>query len=275
MNSTTKIIGIGVLALIAGVAYVEYPKQETATACTMEAKICPDGTSVGRTGSKCEFAACPSEEATTTAGIGQNIFVNGVSITPTEIVEDSRCPAGVYCIQAGTVRVKVMLQGGSGSLKGEETFKLDSPVTFGGKTVTLDSVLPGKFPAAMPTSKDYRFTFSVKDSSSASATTGTLNGNVTVGPVCPVENPYNVSCIPTAEMYAAAKVFVYASDKKTLVKTLIPDAKGNFSTSLPTGVYYIDMTHQSIGGTFGVPATVTLTSGKTVTLSLRVDTGLR
>lgn len=28
--------------------------------CTMEAKICPDGTSVGRSGPKCEFAPCPS-----------------------------------------------------------------------------------------------------------------------------------------------------------------------------------------------------------------------
>lgn len=31
----------------------------TQTACTMEAKICPDGTSVGRTGPNCEFDACP------------------------------------------------------------------------------------------------------------------------------------------------------------------------------------------------------------------------
>ena len=30
-------------------------------ACTMEAKICPDGSSVGRTGPNCEFAACPGE----------------------------------------------------------------------------------------------------------------------------------------------------------------------------------------------------------------------
>lgn len=29
-------------------------------ACTMEAKICPDGSSVGRAGPKCEFAPCPS-----------------------------------------------------------------------------------------------------------------------------------------------------------------------------------------------------------------------
>lgn len=31
----------------------------TATACTAEAKVCPDGTSIGRTGPNCEFAACP------------------------------------------------------------------------------------------------------------------------------------------------------------------------------------------------------------------------
>jgi hypothetical protein len=29
--------------------------------CTMEAKLCPDGSSVGRTGPHCEFAPCPGE----------------------------------------------------------------------------------------------------------------------------------------------------------------------------------------------------------------------
>lgn len=29
-------------------------------ACTMEAKICPDGSAVGRSGPKCEFEACPT-----------------------------------------------------------------------------------------------------------------------------------------------------------------------------------------------------------------------
>lgn len=29
--------------------------------CTMEAKMCPDGSAVGRTGPNCEFAACPGE----------------------------------------------------------------------------------------------------------------------------------------------------------------------------------------------------------------------
>lgn len=31
-------------------------------ACPMDAKLCPDGSAVGRTGPNCEFAPCPSEE---------------------------------------------------------------------------------------------------------------------------------------------------------------------------------------------------------------------
>lgn len=30
-------------------------------ACTMDAKICADGSAVGRSGPNCEFAACPLE----------------------------------------------------------------------------------------------------------------------------------------------------------------------------------------------------------------------
>lgn len=49
-------------------------------ACTLEAKICPDGTSVGRTGPNCEFSTCPQSESTASANTsnwkayeGQNI----------------------------------------------------------------------------------------------------------------------------------------------------------------------------------------------------------
>lgn len=36
----------------------------TPQACTADAKICPDGSAVGRTGPNCEFAACPQANAT-------------------------------------------------------------------------------------------------------------------------------------------------------------------------------------------------------------------
>jgi heat shock protein HslJ len=44
--------------LFAGCAGI-FPQEPVA--CTMEAKICPDGSAVGRTGPNCEFAPCPGE----------------------------------------------------------------------------------------------------------------------------------------------------------------------------------------------------------------------
>ncbi len=65
---TALVAIVGILgAIIAVSAYLvaanygnfwPYGDEET-IACTMEAKICPDGTGVGRTGPNCEFAACP------------------------------------------------------------------------------------------------------------------------------------------------------------------------------------------------------------------------
>jgi hypothetical protein len=37
------------------------PQDYEPVACTLEAKICPDGSAVGRTGANCEFSPCPSE----------------------------------------------------------------------------------------------------------------------------------------------------------------------------------------------------------------------
>ena len=34
-------------------------------ACTMDAKLCPDGSAVGRTAPKCEFAPCPTTDSAT------------------------------------------------------------------------------------------------------------------------------------------------------------------------------------------------------------------
>ena len=37
----------------------KFTETNNPVACTEEAKICPDGSSVGRTGPKCEFTPCP------------------------------------------------------------------------------------------------------------------------------------------------------------------------------------------------------------------------
>lgn len=44
------------------------PSPPLERACTLEAKICPDGSSVGRTGPNCEFSACPTTSSSSEVG---------------------------------------------------------------------------------------------------------------------------------------------------------------------------------------------------------------
>jgi hypothetical protein len=48
-------------------------------------------------------------ETTYSARLNERIHMRGITITPRTLLEDSRCPVGVECIQAGTVRLKVEL----------------------------------------------------------------------------------------------------------------------------------------------------------------------
>lgn len=62
-HKTMKNVIIGVIvvgAICFGVFTYTHRQmpEDQGTACTMEAKICPDGSSVGRTGPNCEFAQC-------------------------------------------------------------------------------------------------------------------------------------------------------------------------------------------------------------------------
>ena len=59
MNIRTIVLLGLILLLISGCQFYEEP-----VACTMDAKICPDGSAVGRMPPDCEFAPCPGESTT-------------------------------------------------------------------------------------------------------------------------------------------------------------------------------------------------------------------
>jgi len=61
---TKLIIIISILAVIGGLIGFGYSilKKGKPVACTQEAKLCSDGSYVGRTGPNCEFALCPHED---------------------------------------------------------------------------------------------------------------------------------------------------------------------------------------------------------------------
>ncbi len=136
---------------------------EQAWACNADAKLCPDGSSLGRTGPRCEFPACPGSDATfarieTYLG-GRDGGLNLI-LRPFEVVSDSRCAPGIQCIWAGTVEVRTALE--TKVAHGELIFKLGEPQTVGDLTVTLVEVRPGSKEEAKDPEHGYWFVFEAK-----------------------------------------------------------------------------------------------------------------
>ncbi len=130
--------------------------------CTMEAKMCPDGSYVGRSGPSCEFAECPkvNPTETDTAKINQKIINKGVSITPLEVVSDSRCPSNVQCIWEGKLELRVGLENGQNFE--QVNFELGETVIFSGHNVSLKSADPYPKEGKQIEEGDYKFTFLVE-----------------------------------------------------------------------------------------------------------------
>lgn len=65
-------------------------KKPTPVACTMDAKVCPDGTAVGRKGPNCEFEACPVQVTEKQNLIKVTTSLAGALTSPLEITGEAR-----------------------------------------------------------------------------------------------------------------------------------------------------------------------------------------
>jgi hypothetical protein len=79
------------------------------------------------------------------------------------VVEDSRCPEGTNCVQAGNAKVRISIQKGTDPSK---IFELDTngqgTASIAGFEVKLDSLTPSPKSAAPIKQKDYVANFTVK-----------------------------------------------------------------------------------------------------------------
>lgn len=73
-----------------------------------------------------------------------------------EIVEDSRCPSDVTCIQAGTVRLSATVEGPNGT--SSLALALGVPATTEHMVYTLTDVVPFPLASAPAHTDQYRFT---------------------------------------------------------------------------------------------------------------------
>ena len=83
----------------------------------------------------------------------------GVSLTPLEVLEDSRCPADVECIQAGTVRINTQFESDLGETELE--IELNDPITTETEKIALLSVTPVPHSENTIEDSDYRVTFRI------------------------------------------------------------------------------------------------------------------
>ncbi|MFZ2804468.1 MAG: hypothetical protein WA001_04550 [Patescibacteria group bacterium] len=85
---------LSVMLFASGCQILPYVSPPSPVACTLEAKICPDGSAVGRVGPSCEFAPCPATPKPAPAPVpvpGPGAQCSGPS--------DQSCPTGTQCIQ--------------------------------------------------------------------------------------------------------------------------------------------------------------------------------
>ena len=134
--------------------------------CATDVQACPDGSYVSRIPPECNFGTCEVSivngklETELLTKIDQGASGLDVKVTPNEVLEDSRCPVDVTCIQAGTVRLSATLESGLG--RTQQIFKLNTPITTEAEEVTLIKVLPEKYSNKVIELKDYQFIFKVR-----------------------------------------------------------------------------------------------------------------
>ena len=268
-----------VVILVAGAVLLNVNNNDVQpVACTMEAKLCPDGSAVGRTGPNCEFTACPDEVAQpipTTGdvvlGVGQKGKVDDLNITVNSFVSDSRCPMDVQCIWAGEFKANVTLVGASKS-ETRNMSSIEAPYSFDGHIVSIITVLPAPKSREKIIANDYRITFHVaKDVKKDSGSIGTISGRVTLSPICPVERmPPDPKCAPKPYQ---TKIDVFSSESGKLIKTTQAGSDGAFSVVLPFGFYKIEAGTETIHPSCS-PVAVHLQTA-TTSVDISCDTGIR
>jgi hypothetical protein len=95
-----------------------------------------------------------------TLKLGDHITVGTVLLTPTEVLQDSRCAVGLQCVQAGTVVLAVNASSDSGV--DVIQLPLGTPIVQDGLTTTLTSVSPAPTAGGKISPGDYSFTLNIQ-----------------------------------------------------------------------------------------------------------------
>ena len=227
--------------LAAGGAYYLWSKNnQKPAACTMEAKICPDGSAVGRTGPDCEFAICPK--------------INSLlSEAEARLIAEESCVKGGEVLSSGIYN------------ENTKTWWYDA---------NLNSTREGCNPACVVSEETKTAEINWRCTGGILPFDSGVEGTVTLGPTCPVmRNPPDPECAD--KPYSTTiQVISMGSPKSSPFATVESDKEGKYKIMLPPGEYAL----QPVGGSV-MPRCETkeikIDPSKIIKVDLSCDSGIR
>jgi hypothetical protein len=98
-------------------------------------------------------ATMPAPAVGPTAALGRIARVEGLTIRPLRVVEDSRCPINARCVWAGRMILRAEVN------RAPLDLTLGEPVAYAGGRLALVAAEPGRTAGRETNPADYRFTF--------------------------------------------------------------------------------------------------------------------
>ncbi len=230
-------------SLLAGCNFVSVNSNNyNQVGCTEEAKLCPDGSAVARTGPNCEFAPCPD--------------LNSIMIeTQARAIAEATCIKGGEALGPGIYN------------QGTQTWWFEA---------NLNATKEGCNPACVVSEAtqtaeiNWRCTGLIIPEDDQ----GTVSGQVLLGPTCPViKNPPDPACADKPYKTTVQVILANSPSSQTYATAQSND-QGFYEISLPPGNYAL----QPVGGSM-LPrcqtTEITVKANQQQTINLSCDTGIR
>lgn len=244
-------------------------------ACTQEAKLCSDGSYVGRTGPKCEFTACPgvNNDLLKTATENGVTFQYPETLLTTYIHTQDWPPqvqvlnkpftcteAGSETARAGKTEKRLVdnrgycrtsiVEGAAGSIYTQYAYAFPKDGKTAIFTFSLRAVQCANYDDPQKTvCENERSAFDLDSTVDRMARTlqfeqtvpktisSGVRGTVLLGPTCPVvQNPPDPRC---ADKPYQTRLVITTSDQSKVIKEFSSDADGKFYVQIPPGKYAI------------------------------------
>jgi hypothetical protein len=104
---------------------------------------------------------------------------------------------------------------------------------------------------------------------------GTIQGQVTIGPLVPVVGPGVEVPTPSPEVFTDRRIVIYDAKGRRELGQVDIQSGGSFRVDLEVGTYLVDINYLGIDHAAGLPGLVEIRADEITILDIFIDTGIR